>query len=495
MTVSKAGPKSQILVPPLDLTGWPRDRAKRRMKFIQTYLRIPHGSQAGKPFRLQPFQRDIIRGAFAPGIRTALVSMPRSNGKTMLAAALALAECFVGGFSPEVLVVASSTGQASHTLKYAKQILRLSPEIAERVQVYADRLYVPETDATLLPLSAEPDALHGYNPSCLIVDELHVVTEAVWSAATSVAGKRPESLTLAISTPASSPDSIMWRLVEHGRDGDDEAFYFKEFSAPDGCAVDDVEAWRSANPAMTCPQPFLAADGMRSVLKTLRESVFRQLRLGQWVAGLESWLPFGAWDECATDRRSVRPGERVVLAFDGSASGDSTALIGSTMDGHIWVEGLWENPGDPRWRVPRAEVSAAVDRAFRMYSVETLACDPWGWRSEIEGWAKRHGGHRVIEWNTAHAGRMAPATDRLYQAVMTGAVSHDGDERLASHIAHCVAKRTPAGDLVSKDKKSSPRKIDAAVGAIVAYDVAAQRANKQLNKGIYVFERETNRVA
>lgn len=95
------------------------------------------------------------------------------------------------------------------------------------------------------------------------------------------------------------------------------------------------------------------------------------------------------------------------------------------------------------------------------------------WRSEIEDWAKRHGERRVLEWNTAHAARMAPATDRLYQACVTNAVTHDGDPRMAAHIAHCVAKRTPQGDLVSKDKKSSPRKIDAAVAAIVAFDRAA----------------------
>ena len=36
-----------------------------------------------------------------------------------------------------------------------------------------------------------------------------------------MSGKRPESTTLAISTPAASADSIMWKLVEHGREGSD----------------------------------------------------------------------------------------------------------------------------------------------------------------------------------------------------------------------------------------------------------------------------------
>ncbi len=68
---------------------------------------------------------------------------------------------------------------------------------------------------------------------------------------------------------------------------------------------------------------------------------------------------------------------------------------------------------------------------------------------------------------------MTPATDRLYQAVVAKTVTHEGDSRVAAHIAHCVAKATPMGDLISKDKRGSPRKIDAAVAAIVAYDRAA----------------------
>ncbi|KKE99471.1 terminase large subunit domain-containing protein [Mycolicibacterium obuense] len=468
----KAGPKGQIKAAPLDFSGMPDDRAGRRLAFIADYLLVPKGVGAGQPVRLREFQRDIITGAFAPGIRTGLVSVARANGKTGLAAMLAVAELFVGPPSAEVLVVASDQRQANITLRMARRMIELNPELEERAQIFADRIVVPHNDSLLLPLPAEPGALHGHDPSLLIVDELHVVTEATWEAVTSVSGKRPESLTLAISTPSSSPDCIMWRLVEHGRMGDDPAFYLKEFAAPEGCDAADREVWRIANPALACDEPFLAEDGLEAARRTLREPVFRQLRLGQWVTGVDAWLPWGAWDDCRIERK-VSARERVVLAFDGSASGDSTALVGCTLDGHLWVEGLWENPGDARWRVPREDVDRAVDIAFTKYDVVELACDPWGWRSEIEQWAKRHGERRVLEWNTANAARMAPATDRLYQAVATHAVTHDGDPRMAAHIAHCVAKPTPQGDLVSKDKKGSPRKIDAAVAAIVAYERAA----------------------
>ena len=480
----RAGPKTRVTADPLDLSGLSSSRAKRRLDFIEEYVLTPKGVGAKEPMDLRPFQREIVRGAFGKGVRTALVSLPRANGKTSLAAALAVAELFAGPESAEVLVVASDERQARITMNLARRMIELNPVLAERARVYQHKIVVPENDSSLNPLPADPSALHGWDPSLLIVDELHTVTPAVWEAVTSVSGKRPESLTLAISTPASTQESIMWSLVEHGREGSDPAFYLREFAAPAGCATDDREAWKKANPAMSCRRPFLAQDGLAAARKTLREPVFRQLRLGQWVSTSDSWLPFGAFDACKDEDRVVEAGERVVLAFDGSASGDSTALIGCTLDGHLFVEGLWEQSGDPRWRVPRGDVDTAVDAAFAKYDVVELAADPWGWRSEIEGWADRHGDRKVIQWNTAHAQRMAPATDRLYQGVIDRQVTHDGDPRLAAHFAHTVAKATALGDLVSKDKRNSPRKIDAAVASIVAFDRAAFHASKKAKKKV-----------
>lgn len=476
----KAGAKSAVTVPPLDVKGWPRDRARRRLRFIRDYLVVPKGVGAGKRVKLREFQRELIAGMYGEGIRTALVSLPRANGKTALAAMLAVADLFVGGESPEVLVVATDQRQANITLGMARRMIELNPELAERAHIYKDRVVVPETNGTMIALPADPGALHGWDPSLLVVDELHVVTELVWEAVSSMTGKRPESLTLAISTPATTPDSIMWRLVEHGREGSDPAFYLREYAAPAGCATDNVDAWKIANPALACRDPFLAEDGMAAARRTLREPVFRQLRLGQWVTGVDHWLPFGLWDTLRDTERVVPARSRLVLAFDGSASGDSTALVACTVgpDPHLFVVGMWENPGDPRWRVPRAEVDETLALAFEKYDVLELAADPWGWRTELEAWAERHGAKRVLEWNTAHAQRMAPATDRMYQGAQDGAFTHDGDTRLASHVAHAVAKPTTLGDLVHKDKKNSPRKIDAAVAAIVALDRAAYHSTR-----------------
>ncbi|WP_402371412.1 terminase large subunit domain-containing protein [Isoptericola rhizosphaerae] len=465
--------------------GW-----KRVDAFAKEYLLVPKGEGAKTPFRLRKWQLEIVKKLYpmrGQRPRQGLLSMPRGNGKTALAAVLGVYGLFADDVeSAQVLIVASDERQAGHVFKAAQRMIELNPILAEQCQMYQDRIVVPKTNSELRTLPATVDALQGWDPSLMIVDELHVVTEDVWNAVTSAAGKRRTSLALAISTPADSPESIMWRLVEHGRAQDDPAFFYREFAAPEGCALDDESAWKIANPALG---DFKFIDAMRATLKTTREPAFRRYQLGQWVGQAESWLPWGAWDACADATRDV-DGERVVLAFDGSASGDSTALVGCTVgeDPHVFVVDLWQNPGDRGWRVPREQVDQAVQAAFDRWDVVELACDPWGWRSEIEAWAKRHGEKKVLEYNTAWAKRMAPATDRLYQATVQQSMTHDGDARMAVHVANCKAKSTPMGDLVVKDKRGSARKIDAAVAGIVAFDRAAWHSNKSTRKRAVSFK-------
>lgn len=441
---------------------------------------VPKGAGQGKPFRLRPWQVEILRGLYPERgrrPRQGLLALPRGNGKTALAAVLALYGLYADEVeSPQVVIVAANEDVAGHVMKAARRMIELSPELAARTHLLKDSIRTPLNNGELMTAASTVAALQGFDPSLQIVDELHVVTADVWEAVSSAAGKRDRSLTLAISTPSDSQDSVMYELVKHGRAGGDPSFYFREFAAPAGCAIDDRDAWRAANPALG---DFLYEDALDAILppKT-REAAFRRYRLGQWVGAAESWLPFGAWDLRATARQLV-DGEKIVLGFDGSASGDSTALIACTLDGHVQPLGIWNNPGEPGWRVPRADVDAAVRDAFDRFDVVELAADPWGWRSEIETWAQEFGERRVVEYNTGFRNRMGPAADRLYAAVMGGDVTHDGDPILALHVAQTVATQTAVGAIVHKDKRNSTRKIDAAVAAIVAFDRAAHHSKKK----------------
>lgn len=484
MKTLKAGAKPAITVGALPSNGG-RTKASRCIRFVETYIVTPKGHGAGKPMKLAPWQKTIIRNIYAPGVRQALVSMPRANGKTTLSAAIALAELFDPEvFSPSVVCVASNQKQAELLLHTARRMVELSPELSERCHVYNASIRTPLNDGSLVALPSESDALQGLDPTCGIVDELHTVSADVWEAVTLASGKRAESLCLAISTPSNSRNSVMWSLVEHGRANTDPAFAFTEYSAPAGCSLVDEKAWKVANPALG--SGFLSIDSFRALQRTTRESSFRRYRLGQWIEHDEAWLPSDRWILRTDRKRQVRR-EPVVLGFDGSASDDSTALVGCTLDQHLFVVAVWTKPANAPdgWRVPRSEVMRTVESAMSRYSVKELACDPFEWRSECETWASKWP-RKVAEFPCSSWARMAPAVDRFTQAVMEGQLTHDGNRTLTEHVQNARLKSTPSGEVIVKDARNSPRKIDAAVAAIVALQRAAFYAAKKPSRLVAV---------
>ncbi|MBA3264804.1 MAG: hypothetical protein H0T14_00315 [Nocardioidaceae bacterium] len=53
------------------------------------------------------------------------------------------------------------------------------------------------------------------------------------------------------------------------------------------------------------------------------------------------------------------------------------------------------------------------------------------------------------------------------------AITHDGNPVLTRHVLAAVVKSTPSGDVMVRDRRWSPRKIDLAVAAMIALDRAA----------------------
>jgi phage terminase large subunit-like protein len=309
-----------------------------------------------------------------------------------------------------------------------------------------------------------------------IVDELHVVTDDTFEAMAARAGKREQSLLLAISTPpkASQDDSVMRRLVDHGRARGDPSFYFAEFAAPAGCLVDDEAAWAIANPAL---DDFLHRDALRATLPPkMREAAFRRYRLGQWVAVDDAWLPDGAWQACADATRSITDGAEVVIALDGSFSRDCTALVVATVEDrpHVELYRLWEAPEGARdWRVPVVQLEDAIRAACARWRVLEVAADPYRCQRSLE--VLDGDGIPVHEF-FQNAARMGPATARTYQLVVDGELTHDRSQALARHVANAVLREDSRGARLSKEHKDSKRRIDAAVAAVMAVHRAAELA-------------------
>jgi phage terminase large subunit-like protein len=482
----KAGPKGTIAAPPLDLRRLPKRGGSRAIAFVERYVTLPKGTGARRRMRLRPWQRAIVHGLLdEPRPRQGLVSIPAGNGKSTLAAALGLYGLLADRVEgAQVICVASDERQARIIQNTARRMVELDPALYARVQIFKDHLLEPHTDSTLFALPADPGALQGWDPSLAIVDELHVVTDDVFEAMAARAGKREHSLLLAISTPPPiGSDGVMRRLVDHGRSGEDPSFYFAEFAAPAGCPVDDEQAWATANPAL---DDFLHRDALRATLPPkMREAAFRRYRLGQWVTLDGAWLPDGAWAGCADPSAGISDGADVVLGFDGSFSGDCTALVAVTVADrpHVHLVELWEAPEGARdWRVPVVEVEDAIRAACRLWRVLEVAADPYRWQRSLE--LLDGEGIPVGEYPQSPS-RMGPATSRFYAAVVDRLLTHDGDPRLARHVANAILKEDSRGARLNKERRDSPRRIDAAVAAVMAHDRAAVLAGDR-GPSIYV---------
>lgn len=460
--------------------------------FVTAYCRQVKDTIAGRvgdPLVLRPWQTRLLGGLFARRAdgrrrhRTALVGLPRKNGKSALGSSIALCELFTGPQGGEVYSCAADREQARIVFGVAKRMIEADPELSAMAKPYRDAVEVPETGSVYRVLSSEAFTKEGLSPTLVVFDEVHAQpSDELWNVMTLGSGARQDPLVLGITTAGVMTDgrgreSLCHRLWDYGcrvasGEVDDPSFFFSWWAAKPESDHSDRKVWKASNPGfgdLVDPEDFEAT------VRQTPENEFRTKRLNLWVSSAEAWLPFGSWEGLEGGSRP-EPDTRVVLGFDGSYANDSTALIGCTVgdDPVMWVEGLWERSerAEDGWRVPVSEVVAKVEAAFATFDVVELAYDPYIWRSETERWEDAFGA-RVQSFNTTSAQRMAPACTRFFTAVADRLIAHDHDASLARHLANSVTKETPQGTVIVKDSKMSPRKIDAAVAAVVAFDRAS----------------------
>ena len=120
------------------------DAAERCVTFIEKFCTHVKGELAGKPFILEEWQKDdIIRPLFgwkreADGLRkyrTCYVEIPRKNGKSNLAAALALYLLFADGEpGAEIISAAGDRGQANIVFQIAKEMINNNKHLRARAK-------------------------------------------------------------------------------------------------------------------------------------------------------------------------------------------------------------------------------------------------------------------------------------------------------------------------------------------------------------------------
>jgi phage terminase large subunit-like protein len=181
------------------------------------------------------------------------------------------------------------------------------------------------------------------------------------------------------------------------------------------------------------------------------------------------WITGEQWSAASMTER-LQPGDTVTIGFDGSRSGDATALVACRMDDALLQPlKVFQSPegSDAQWRVHSGEVDRAVDDAYNTYNVVRGYYDPPLWQSEIEGWVRQYGQPAVTPYST-NTSRMIHAVERFRTDLVSGAVHHTSDRTLNEHIMNARTREVRGGYWLMKDRESA--KIDAAVASVLAYE-------------------------
>ena len=459
-------------------------------EFIAAKGKITKDSVAGRTgdqLRLRGWQEALVDHVFARRDdgkrlhRVHLVGLPRKQGKTALAAVIALYGLTMEGQGAEVYSCAADKDQSKLVFGAAKRMVELDEELSARLTLYRDTIEDKATGSFYRALSSEAYTKEGLSPTMVVYDELHAAPNRDLFDVMSLAmGARPEPLLLAITTAgqrsdSTGKDSVAFSLYQYGRrvasgEQADPSFGFAWWEAPADADHRDPSSWPVANPALG---DLTDAEDYASALLRTPEAEFRTKRMNQWINSATSWLPSGAWDALRQDR-VLEDGEHVVLAFDGSFSGDCTAIVACTMDGFIQPVALWERPlDDPHWQVPMDEVEARMYDLCKKYQVREISADPYRWARTLQKWETD--GLPVVIY-PQNPSRMVPACAAFYEAVTQETLSHNGDAAMSRHLDNCSVKIDRFGPRIVKEHRGSPRKIDLGVCAVMSYDRARYHA-------------------
>jgi phage terminase large subunit-like protein len=513
--------------------------AERAVEFFPRHLCFTKGEWAGRPFNLEDWQSDdIIRPAFgwkrADGTRRyrrIYVWVPRKNGKTELAAGIALLVLVGDGeLGGEVYAIAAHEDQARIVFNQASTMVGKSATLNDDLVPLKSSIYCPALNAAFKPLSGKAEGKHGLNASGLIGDEIHEwKTGDLYQFVHDSEDARSQPLEFLISTAGKkgSYGEEVWDECLKIRDGtieDPETLVVIYAADPD----DDWQSeavWMKANPNLGVSKKLetMRTNARRAQQLPRLENHFKNYHLNIWTEQAVRWLPIDAvddegrrygWDHCTgpvgwKDLEEKLQHKRCFGGLDLSSTTDLSALI-------WWFpvqEGLetpamlarFFKPADlvkahgkrdklnyERWVSEGALIATpgnVIDYAFIQKQIYR---DAERFRIAHVGNSNREaheGGLAIDRWNATEtavklqqeglpvvlfgqgfASMSAPAKE-LERLVIANGLHHGGHPVLKRH-AQVAAVQEDAADNIKPAKDKSTERIDGVVAGCMALGIA-----------------------
>ncbi|OIJ17364.1 terminase [Anaerobacillus alkalilacustris] len=498
-------------------------KAQHAVNFINC-LKHTKGQWRGVPFDLLPWQDQIVRDIFGTvkdnGYRqynTAYVEIPKKNGKSELAAALALLmTCGDGEWGAEVYGCASDRQQASIVFDVAVEMVEQSPALKKRFKpvMSMKRLVYKPTNSFYQVLSAEAYTKHGLNVHAVVFDELHAQPNRdLFDVMTKGSGDaRLQPLFFLITTAGTDRNSICYEVHQKAVDlldgrKIDPTFYPAIYGIDDDDDWTDEKNWYKANPSLghTIDIEKVRNAYLSAKENPAEENIFRQLRLNQWVKQSTRWMQMEKWDACdePVDLDLLR-GRECYGGLDLSSTTDITAFVlvfpPKTDDEkfivlpYFWIPDenmkvrvrrdhvpydIWEKQGYIKTTegnvVHYGFIEKFIEELGLKYNIKEIAFDRWGAVQMVQNLEGM--GFSVVPFGQGYKD-MSPASKELMKITLERRIVHGGNPVLRWMMDNIFVKTDPAGN-IKPDKEKSTERIDGAVAMIMALDRAIRNENRE----------------
>ena len=504
------------------------DAADFAVAFIESLCHTK-GTWAGKHFELIDWQEQIIRDIFGilkpNGYRqfnTAYVEIPKKQGKSELAAAIALLlTCGDGEERAEVYGCAADRNQAKIVFDVAVDMVKFCPALSRRVKILESQkklIYKP-TNSSYQVLSADVANKHGFNTHGVIFDELHTQpNRKLYDVMTQGSGDaRMQPLYFLITTAGNDTNSICYEIHQKAKDIEkgnkiDPTFYSVIYGADESEDWTDPKVWRKANPSLGIT---VAEEKVRAACESAKqnpgeENAFRQLRLNQWVKQSVRWMPMDKWDLCAGKIREEELEGRVCYGgLDLSSTTDITAfsLVFPPRDDeeeyiilpYFWIPedtldlrvkrdhvpyDVWQRQGYLQTTegnvVHYGYIEKFIEELGKKFNIREIAFDRWGAVQMVQNLENM--GFTVVPFGQGFKD-MSPPTKELMKLTLEKKLVHGGHPILRWNMDNVFIKTDPAGN-IKADKEKSTEKIDGVIAKIMALDRAI-RCGSTLSESVY----------
>ena len=283
------------------------EAADRAVNFIEKFCTHVKGELAGKAFILEKWQKDdIVRPLFGwkdkdTGLRRyrmCYVEIPRKNGKSNLAAALALYLLFADGEpGAEIISAAGDRGQANIVFHIAQEMIKNNKHLRSKAKVL--RNTIEYKSSWYKSISAEAYTKHGLNCHGIIFDELHTQQNSeLWNVLTTSVGARRQPVIISLTTAGHDRASICYEMHEYSEgllNGsiEDDSFLPVLYKAEPDMDWTDPETWKKANPGYgsICNEAYFVDAVKKAKSNPSYINSFLRLHLNIWTSAETAWIP------------------------------------------------------------------------------------------------------------------------------------------------------------------------------------------------------------